>query len=72
MSANVTIIRIRGIDRGDLPMNGRITVRGHRKGKSAKPCKCMACEEEIAVGEQYIRCGGEFAWMYCLGCAEFE
>ena len=71
MSAYVRITGIRGQKLYGPPFEGKITVRG-RGRKNAKPGKCHQCSDEIAVGEQYIRCGDEMGVSYCLGCVEYS
>lgn len=65
----VTVTKTKGYVDHILPRRVTFTIRGHRKGKNAKPCKCIACHGEIAVGEQYIRLN---ELPYCLGCVEYE
>lgn len=72
MAANIKLTEIRGVTHYGLPMNGKIVVRGLRKGAKAKPGKCYACQKEILIGEQYIRCGDEIAVSYCLACAVYD
>jgi len=46
------------------------TIRGHGKGKKAKPTKCKVCGDEIAIGEQYFMLDD---WLHvCLGCAKYS
>jgi len=71
MSTEVIITGIRGTQHYDLPLEGRIMLRGRRRA-NPQPGECQTCKDEIATGEQYIRCGGEFGESYCLGCAEYE
>ncbi len=71
MSAEVIVTGIRGANVHSAPFEGKLTVRG-RGRKSARPGKCDECGDEIAVGEQYIRCGGEVGISLCLGCAEYS
>lgn len=41
------------------------TIRGYRRGKTARPTKCAECGATIEVGEQYYRFG---EYHLCLGC----
>lgn len=64
----VTITEINGIGEVDLQLP--FTVRGKGKGEKAKPCKCLACGDEIAIGEQYFRLD-EYGF-FCLGCVKYS
>jgi hypothetical protein len=65
----VSITEIKGIGKVDLQRP--FTVRGKNKGEKAKPCKCLGCGDEIAVGEQYFRLDDYYGF-YCLGCVTYS
>ena len=65
-----TVTKVKGPVEHKLPKRACFTVRGFRKGKNAKSGACIACGDEIAIGEQYIRL--DEAYCYCLGCVEYS